>query len=393
MIESFVRIISSINEISLWTYDRNGTLISSDAAERFQVNAEQMELHAAKLCDTVHRSSKPSILPSLLETYWIVDAYRTAGEVENIYALGPIYIDSFPDAAVKDEVYKTNLSLNGKQRLYDYLRQVPTIPFTKVMDYAIMMHYALTLEKVDVFELNVVILPSSQISPDEETTYHGTYNDEAEMLRMVREGDLRIIDHLKKMATNVNVGKLVSGSSDPLRQMKNTIFVAITLFSRAAIEGGVYPDTALTLTDRYFQAAEAATTYQEITAITSTMQADFVNRVHKIRQEASSSKTIRAVKDYIDLHKEEEIRLKDLSNKLGYTEYYLSKKFKKETGTSFKEYIRDVRLDYALLLLSHSNDSIREISERLHFPSQSYFSQVFKEKYGKTPNQYREDPV
>ena len=197
----------------------------------------------------------------------------------------------------------------------------------------------------------------------------------------------------KKMATNVNVGKLVANSSDPLRQMKNTIYVAITLFSRAAIDGGLYPDTAMTLTDRYFQAVEAATTYQEITGITSTMQADFVNRVHKIRQDSSSSKTIRAIREYVDLHKEDEIVLKDLANELGYTEYYLTKKFKKETGVTFKEYLRDVRLDYSKFLLEHSSISVREIAERLRFTSQSYFTMCFKEKYGKTPNQHRKDPA
>ena len=225
----------------------------------------------------------------------------------------------------------------------------------------------------------------------EESYLNTTFWEIYPLFLLVRDGDS---DRLKE-SLDIELEKFPIGriTRDLKTQLEYLTVSLVNTFMIAAIEGGVYPDTALTLTDRYFQAVEAATTYQEITAITSTMQADFVNRVHKIRQEASSSKTIRAVKDYIDLHKEEEIRLKDLSNKLGYTEYYLSKKFKKETGTSFKEYIRDVRLDYALLLLSHSNDSIREISERLHFPSQSYFSQVFKEKYGKTPNQYREDPV
>ena len=389
MIEAFTKIISSIDPIGLWTYDRNGTLLSADTAEDLDLETETTEEHVASLLRAVESTSKPSILPSFLETYCIVDAIRDQDGIENIYALGPIYVDTFPDVAVKDAVCKLNLSLDRKQKLYGLLRKVPTISFTKVVDYTIMMHYALTGEKVDVFELNVVNMPSTQIPSDEETQYHGTYEDEAEMLRMVREGDLRIIEHLKKMATNVNVGKLVANSSDPLRQMKNTIYVAITLFSRAAIDGGLYPDTAMTLTDRYFQAVEAATTYQEITGIASTMQADFVNRVHKIRQDASSSKTIRAIKEYVDLHKEDEIVLKDLANELGYTEYYLTKKFKKETGITFKEYLRDVRLDYAIFLLEHSAISIREISERLHFPSQSYFSQIFKEKYQTTPKEYR----
>jgi AraC-like DNA-binding protein len=96
------------------------------------------------------------------------------------------------------------------------------------------------------------------------------------------------------------------------------------------------------------------------------------------------------VKEYIDLHKEDEIRLKDIAREFGYTEYYLTKKFHNETGTTIKEYIRDVRLEYSKYLLKHEKEPVREISDRLRFTSQSYFTDCFRKKYGMTPNEYRQ---
>lgn len=44
---------------------------------------------------------------------------------------------------------------------------------------------------------------------------------------------------------------------------------------------------------------------------------------------------------YINLHIQDEIIFKDMAARFGYTEYYLTRKFKKETGMTLKEYIRE----------------------------------------------------
>ena len=259
----------------------------------------------------------------------------------------------------------------------------------KVFDYAIMMHYTITSEKISIYDLHVSYSRPAPSTDDDQTQYHGTYQMEQEILRMIREGDLGLIDFTGKMSANINVGKLANDDSDPLRQVKNTVLVAITLYSRAAIEGGLYPDTAMTLTDRYFQAIEAADSIQEVGDITMTMQEDFVTRVHRIKTSNRYSKAILSTVESIDLHKEDDIFLSDIAKELGYTEYYLSRKFKNEVGSTFKEYIRNVRLEYSKFLLTNEIIPVREISERLKFTSQSYFTDRFKEKYGITPNEYR----
>ena len=66
--------------------------------------------------------------------------------------------------------------------------------------------------------------------------------------------------------------------------------------------------------------------------IASTMYEDFVLRVRKCRTNPNLSRAIQKCCDYIEMHLEEKIRAKDLADWVGYTEYYLTRKFKDETG-------------------------------------------------------------
>lgn len=64
--------------------------------------------------------------------------------------------------------------------------------------------------------------------------------------------------------------------------------------------------------------------------------------------------------------------------------------FKKHTGLSPYEYLQEVRLNAAKILLQNSNLSIKEIADASGFNSQYQFSKIFKLKTGKSPSEYRE---
>ena len=83
------------------------------------------------------------------------------------------------------------------------------------------------------------------------------------------------------------------------------------------------------------------------------------------------------------------IRTADLAALVGYTEYYLTEKFKKETGQSVSSYIRFVKVERAKILLETTDLSIKEIADQLAFNTVNYFIQSFREVTGYTPAQYR----
>lgn len=66
-------------------------------------------------------------------------------------------------------------------------------------------------------------------------------------------------------------------------------------------------------------------------------------------------------------------------------------KVKAITGTTIAAYINDFRLRKARSLLLDTSLSITEISERLGFSTQRYFSTFFKERTGMTPSAFRTD--
>lgn len=146
----------------------------------------------------------------------------------------------------------------------------------------------------------------------------------------------------------------------------------------------------MTLTDYYFQSVETCKTIPELAEVARTMQKDFVMRVHACQENASYSKMVQLCRNYINAHIEEHFTLSDVASKLGYADYYLSKKYKKETGTTLKQYTQQVRLERACFLLSCTDLEINQISERLFFNSPSYFSALFKKTYNLKPSEYRE---
>lgn len=68
---------------------------------------------------------------------------------------------------------------------------------------------------------------------------------------------------------------------------------------------------------------------------------------------------------------------------------YLCQLFRKEVGISFVEYLTNVRLEKAKLLLEEG-ESIASVGEKVGYSNYRYFSQVFKKKIGMTPSKYRE---
>lgn len=69
---------------------------------------------------------------------------------------------------------------------------------------------------------------------------------------------------------------------------------------------------------------------------------------------------------------------------------YLSDLLTKETGRSAKDHINDFLVHKAKHLLLSSNYSISEIAYSLGFNYPHYFGRLFKQKTGKTPQEYRQ---
>jgi two-component system response regulator YesN len=70
------------------------------------------------------------------------------------------------------------------------------------------------------------------------------------------------------------------------------------------------------------------------------------------------------------------------------TPEYISILFTKETGVTFSNYLKKVRIEKAKELLLNTNIKIYEVACRVGYPDQKYFSKVFKEYTGVSAKQF-----
>lgn len=98
---------------------------------------------------------------------------------------------------------------------------------------------------------------------------------------------------------------------------------------------------------------------------------------------------LKEVCNYINKNYAEQINLSLLSERFSINNSYLARLFQKELSLKPSEYITDVRLDNACQLLSFTDMSISQISEKVGFSDVYYFSRVFKKSKGITPSQFR----
>jgi len=70
---------------------------------------------------------------------------------------------------------------------------------------------------------------------------------------------------------------------------------------------------------------------------------------------------------------------------------HFSRLFKNITGTSFSDYLTDVRLQHAQILLGNSQLSISEIAAEIGIANGNYLCTLFKKRYGITPTDYRNE--
>lgn len=102
------------------------------------------------------------------------------------------------------------------------------------------------------------------------------------------------------------------------------------------------------------------------------------------------SQSVSEIKKVVKNEYMNDIGLEEIAQKVCLTPAYVSFIFKKETGSNLIKYLTDYRMQKAKELLENSNKKIVDISRMCGYQNQSYFNKLFKNYYGITPKQYRE---
>lgn len=101
------------------------------------------------------------------------------------------------------------------------------------------------------------------------------------------------------------------------------------------------------------------------------------------------TKPIREAKQYIQENYMKSVTLEDVSAKIGFNTTYFCSLFKKDTGTTFLEYLYEIRINKAKDLLKETNYSVAVICEQVGYSDVKHFTKIFTRYTGLKPNEYR----
>jgi len=318
--------------------------------------------------------------------------------------LGPIGHNEYTVQAKRDFAFALSIDEIEFERLYKQMLAIPNYSIPNFLHILLLVNFAINKEKLelsDIAGVNVNSIgrkhSSSPITPElhdtdsdireqSVTQIQGQLPFERRMLAFVRMGDIAGLKHHFKTKTHGTGGMLANGR---LRHLQNFFVMSVTLVSRAAVEGGLYDEEALRLSEKYIRQSESMISTEAIIHLLDTMLEDFTKRVSNLENTRELSPLISSIVVYIKQNISANLDGQTLSGLFHINRKTLGIKFKKELGMTPAEFIYNERIKRAEELLLQTDKSLAEISTYLGFASQSHFQTRFKSAKQQTPMEFR----
>ena len=389
-----LEMLYNVNHIPMILLDHNGNVLSTwpqEMPDGVHPFAYQMVIEDFRL----QKRDATHPLISLLDSGFMLGVMEISPELYLLTGLVSPLSKSRKDimTMMADVVSPSSL-----QAFCDFLLQLPLVPLHQLKD-----HLRLTgklLIKTDIPAENIrfvdivfrentdsVHLEKNLFEQREEPEFHIPLDFETNLCNAIETGNRHRLEQCLYAPYRGRVGKM---SSSEVRQQKYSFICMVTLASRSAIRGGLPSETAFSLSDLYCQRIDLLSDLTHIQNLTFTMMTDYCDRVRAVQERPAVSPIIENCLSYISVHLHETITLEQLSAHCGLCGRSLSLRFKKEVGMGIPEYIHREKIQEAEYLLLNSAYSLSEITSFLNYPSQSYFTQIFKKYKQLTPQQFRD---
>ncbi|MCH1625813.1 helix-turn-helix domain-containing protein [Ferdinandcohnia quinoae] len=337
-----------------------------------------------------------------------IPIFKTTQNLENYFSIklqenkcilvGPVLYSRLSDESVKGIINDSHLKINQDVLVQHYL-SLPILSHLNFINMSMVLYYMLFQQQLDLvdilqndemLEMKMDKLETPDFYISERRQKSSTFFDplaEKKIFDCIKEGKTEeLIKHIKSLPETVELGVLSKTSH--LRSQKNLGVAIITLATRAAVDGGIYPEIAFTISDLFIQSLEELQESRAILPFVEKALIEFAERVEKGKTH-KYSKPINTCLNYIFSHLYEDITLTHLAEVAEMNPSYLSSLLKKEVGVSMIEYIQRAKIDEAKSLMTYTSHTLSEISTLLNFHDQSHFIKVFKKYAGTTPNRFR----
>ena len=397
-IDVFLEMIRCCYSVDYWIYDPAGVLLRSTSGAEHMLDVILKKSECFEyLRTTIERT--PVILAGRRNVRWIA-VKQTCGDIITAYhILGPFLSNPILSESAEPLVPEQHKDFPQQwiKQLTQILNHLSVIPIQCSTQFAVMLHKLVNDELVAADRIHYQPVPvpyllpraakEKAVKPIKDRMH--VYLAEQQLLYAIKEGDTDAAAAASLMVKK-QVGRIREYTGDFLTNYKIACTTFIAICVRAAIEGGLSPSYAYPIGDSYIRKIFQATNQDYISELKSKMYFDFVSRVHELRINPTYSKAVLSCCDYIQLHPAEPLNIDFLAGRLGYSKYYLSALFKKETGSSIGDYIKYARIERAKVLLASTDMKVEDIWEAVGFSSRSVFGKAFRSVVGMTPREYRD---
>lgn len=212
------------------------------------------------------------------------------------------------------------------------------------------------------------------------------YSLENEIMDAVALGSEHMVNRIFASFSESSFEKRID---DPLRNTKNYCIIMNTLLRKAAERGGVHPLYLDRTSSEFAIRVEKLSSVERVADLMADMFRSYCRLVQKSSMKNYSAVVQKAVMA-IEADPSADLGLSQLATRLNISNEYLSSVFKKETGKTVTQYIRERRLKYAAHLLKYTNLQVQTVALHCGLEDVQYFSKLFKAYSGLTPTAFRE---
>jgi len=290
-------------------------------------------------------------------------------------------------------VWATTTAISGNGNYED---RIPLTDFNTFKSQLSLLYLALTNSEptfsnnqIDLTDYDILDRSNQQMAfLNEHKPSHNGYLAEQQMLLGVEHGNLTEFNN--NYVDFMDQGNFGILASSDLRSKKNITVAATTLFTRAAIRGGMYAESAYDLSDECIKKTELRRDITNIYEYTRTIGERFVKNVAQVKRQNIPS-IIYQAQEYIYDNLATVKNIEEITKSIGCSKSYLMHLFKQTTGVSIINFLTAQRILSAKQLLLFTQTPISEIATSIGYSDQSQLSRTFKNITGMSPLQFRKN--
>lgn len=116
-----------------------------------------------------------------------------------------------------------------------------------------------------------------------------------------------------------------------------------------------------------------------------------MNEDHQVMTDTyhtTSDGLVRSMLQYVSDNYQNKIVFGEVSKKMGYSATVLHERFKKETQTTFNEYLNRYRINQSIQMIKQGDKKLYEIAEDCGFSEYKYYNKVFKKYLGISTSEF-----